>query len=106
MLAVFCWKNVFEPMNWNFKFIAFVDLSGDSDVTPLSTGERVRLEDFTFIKVLGKGSFGKVMLAEKKGTDDVYAVKVCYCCTYHRNVSVKVVIFAQELVTASFITEH
>lgn len=34
-----------------------------------------RLENFTFQKVLGKGSFGKVLLAELKGKDKYFAIK-------------------------------
>ncbi|XP_058257317.1 protein kinase C epsilon type-like [Hemibagrus wyckioides] len=34
------------------------------------------LEDFEFLKVLGRGSYGKVVLAELRGTDKVFAVKM------------------------------
>lgn len=44
--------------------------------TTNNSERKLGVDDFHFIKVLGKGSFGKVMLAEKKGTDEIYAIKV------------------------------
>lgn len=63
-----------------------VDQSHDSDnegdngrgFTDLMDGqtEKVSLEDFDLLKVLGRGSFGKVMQVKKKSNGGIYAMKI------------------------------
>ncbi|CAD8206083.1 unnamed protein product [Paramecium octaurelia] len=40
-----------------------------------SNSPEISIEDFTLIKMLGRGAFGKVMLCEKKDTKEIFAIK-------------------------------
>ena len=39
-------------------------------------GEKAGIDDFELLKVLGKGSFGKVMQVKKKDTGEIFAMKI------------------------------
>lgn len=36
---------------------------------------KISKADFNFLKVIGRGSFGKVYMVKKRGTNNVYALK-------------------------------
>ena len=40
------------------------------------TAQRVTAKDFTFLKILSAGAYGKVALARKTDTKDIFAIKI------------------------------
>ena len=53
------------------------DGRGDSEVCEnlLRPNKKISLSDFELVKVIGRGSFGKVYLVRRNGTDNFYAMK-------------------------------
>lgn len=50
-----------------------------SPVHPI-TKERTSIDDFEIIKPISRGAFGRVFLAKKRTTGDLFAIKVLFYC--------------------------
>lgn len=42
-----------------------------------SSKDRTSIDDFEIIKPISRGAFGRVFLAKKRTTGDLFAIKVC-----------------------------
>jgi hypothetical protein len=75
-------KNVKKVNNLSPKYLNVlpskpINVSKAPPLPPKNSAYRpVSLDEFKFIAVLGKGNFGKVMLAQERLSDDYYAIKV------------------------------
>lgn len=68
--------------NYNFKnydkkktIVEMIYSKVKSNSFEKQSGTQVSIEDFSVVKVLGRGAFGKVMLCEHKNSKQIYAIK-------------------------------
>ncbi|EGT55425.1 hypothetical protein CAEBREN_25185 [Caenorhabditis brenneri] len=61
-----------EHSNIDFK----ASMISIADTSEAAKRDKITMEDFDFLKVLGKGTFGKVILCKEKRSQKLYAIKI------------------------------
>ncbi|XP_013096502.2 RAC-gamma serine/threonine-protein kinase-like isoform X2 [Biomphalaria glabrata] len=77
---MFCVESVSERDEWIQAIGSVSDTLKVTEEAPTSNivehKKKVSLDDFDFLKVLGKGTFGKVIMCKEKATNQLYAIKI------------------------------
>jgi serine/threonine protein kinase len=60
---------------WSFLSV-FKQHEKEKDLAPSPRARTVSIQDFEILKPISRGAFGRVYLATKKRTGDLYAIKV------------------------------
>lgn len=58
-----------------FEQSSYKEIDEDETIN-MFINSKVTIQDFTAIKVLGKGAYGKVLLVKYNKTDEIFAMKV------------------------------